>query len=150
MKHGEEYGQHRARENSMTSDERNGRFGLHGGDGPTGSEHDLAVLDPGLDDPGYWSRFVSLVMVRAADELSGRRVAAEVGVADFLQSWSVTVIRAALIAAAIAGVLLLRDGPATALGIEEALTMGLEDQTLPDLMEQPEGGDSFLLVEVTF
>ena len=134
----------------MTSDARKGRFGLHGGDGPTGPEHDLAVLDPGLDDPGYWSRFLSLVMVRAADELSRRRFAAEVGVADFLRSWSVTVIRAALIAAAIAGVLLLRDRPATALGVEEALTMGLEDRTLPDLMEQPEGGDPFLLVEVTF
>ena len=134
----------------MTSDARKGRFGLHGGDGPTGQGHDLAVLDPGLDDPGYWSRSLSLVMVRAAGELSRRRLAAEVGVTDFLQSWSVTVIRTALIAAAIAGVLLLRDRPATTLGVEEALTMGLEDRTLPDLMEQSKGGDPFLLVEVTF
>ena len=89
-------------------------------------------------------------MARASDELSRRRLAAEVGVVDFLQSWSRTVIRAALIAAAIAGVLLLRDRPATALGVEEALTMGLEDRTLPDLMEESEGGDPFLLVEVTF
>ena len=134
----------------MTSDARKRRFDLNGGDGPTGQQHDLAVLDPGLDDPGYWSRFLSLVMERASDELSRRRLAAEVGVADFLQSWSLTVIRAALIAAAIAGVLLLRDRPATTLGVEEALTMGLEDRTLPDLMEQSEGGDPFLLVEVTF
>jgi hypothetical protein len=134
----------------MTSDARKGRFSLHGGDGPTGQGHDLAVLDPGLDDPGYWSRFLSLVMVRSADELSRRRLAAEVGVVDFIQSWSLTVIRAALIAAAIASVLLLRDRPATALGVEEALTMGLEDRTLPDLMEESEGGDPFLLVEVTF
>ena len=134
----------------MTSDARKRRFDLNGGDGPTGQQHDLAVLDPGLDDPGYWSRFLSLVMERASDELSRRRLAAEVGVADFLQSWSLTVIRAALIAAAIAGVLLLRDRPAATLGVEEALTMGLEDRTLPDLMEQSEGGDPFLLVEVTF
>ena len=134
----------------MTSDARKGRLGLHGGDGPTGQGHDLAVLDPGLDDSGYWSRFLSIVMVRAAGELSRRRLAAEVGVTDFLQSWSVTVIRAALIAAAIASVLILRDRPATVLGVEEALTMGLEDRTLPDLMEQSEGGDPFLLVEVTF
>ncbi len=133
----------------MTSDARNGRFGLNGGDRP-GPEHDLAVLDPGLDDPGYWSRFLSHVMTRAADELARRRLAAEVGIADTLQSWSLTVIRAAVIAAVIAGVLLLRDRPATALGVEEALTMGLEDRTLPDLMEQSEGGDPFLLVEVTF
>ena len=134
----------------MTSDAREGRFGLHGGDGPTGQEHDLAVLDPGLDDPGYWSRFQSLVMARASDELSRRRLAADVGVVDFLQSWSMTVIRAAAIAAAVAGVLLLRDRPAALLGVEEALTVELEDRTLPDLMEQPEGGDPFLLVEVTF
>ena len=89
-------------------------------------------------------------MVRAAGELSRRRLAADVRVTDFLQSWSVTVIRAALIAAAIASVLILRDRPATPLGVEEALTMGLEDRTLPDLMEQSEGGDPFLLVEVTF
>ena len=134
----------------MTSDARKERFDLHGGDGPTGQGHDLAVLDPGLDDPGYWSRFLSRVMERASDELSRRRLTAEVGVVDFLQSWSLTVIRAALIAAAIAGVLILRDRPATTLGVEEALTMGLEDRTLPDLMEQSEGGDPFLLVEVTF
>ena len=134
----------------MTSDARKGRSGLRGGDGPTGQGHGLAVLDPELDDPGYWSRFLSRVMVRAAGELSRRRLAAEVGVTDFLKSWSVTVIRAALIAAAIASVLLLRDRPATVLGVEEALTMGLEDRTLPDLMEQSEGGDPFLLVEVTF
>ena len=134
----------------MTSDARKGRFGFHGGDGPKGQGNELAVLDPGLDDPGYWSRFLSVVMARASGELSRRRLAAEVGVTDFLQSWSVTVIRAALIAAAIAGVLLLRDRPATVLGVEEALTIGLEDRTLPDLMEQSEGGDPFLLVEVTF
>ena len=134
----------------MTSDARKGRFGLHEGDGPKGLGHELAVLDPGLDDPGYWSRFLSVVMARASGELSRRRLAAEVGVVDFLQSWSRTVIRAALIAAAIAGVLLLRDRPAITLGVEEALTMGLEDRTLPDLMEQSEGGDPFLLVEVTF
>ena len=134
----------------MTSDARKGRFGFHGGDGPKGQGNELAVLDPGLDDPGYWSRFLSVVMARASGELSRRRLAAEVGVVDFLQSWSRTVIRAALIAAAIAGVLLLWDRPATTLGVEEALTMGLEDRTLPDLMEQSEGGDPFLLVEVTF
>ncbi len=132
------------------SDGRKRRFGLEGGDGPLGQRDDLGVLDPGLDDPGYWSRFLSVVMERAAGELTRRRFAAEVGVGDFLQSWSVPVMRAALIAAAIAGVLLLRDGPAATLGVEEALMMELEDRTLPDLMEQSEGSDPFLLIEVTF
>ena len=142
----------------MTSDQRQKRFGPQGGESPPGQVHglthglvhDLAILDPGLDDPGYWPRFLSVVMERAAGELLRRRLVADVGVTDFLQSWSVTVIRAALIAAAIAGVLLLRNGAATTLGVEEALTMGLEDRTLPDFMAQPQGADPFLLVEVTF
>ncbi len=134
----------------MTSDARQGRLGSHGGDGPLGPGDDLAILDPGYDDAGYWPRFRSLVMARAADALSKRRRAAGVGVADLLQSWSWTVIRAAAIAAAIALVLLMRDPPAPAWGVEEALTRGLEDRTLPDLMERAEGDDPFLLVDVTF
>jgi hypothetical protein len=55
-----------------------------------------------------------------------------------------------LVAALIAGVLLLRDQPGTTLGVEEALTAGFEDRTLPDLMGQPEGGDPFLFVDLTF
>ena len=132
----------------MTNSAQQGRFGPHGGHGPT--EHDLAILDPELRDPGYWSRFRSLVMARAADELSRRRFAAEVGVVDFLQSWSRTVIRASAIAAAIAGVLFLWGRPTPEWGVEEALTVGLEDRTLPQLMEQSEGDDPFLFVEVTF
>ncbi len=134
----------------MTRDMRKGRLGPHGGYGPTGEGDDLAVLDPGLEDPGYWPRFLSTVMVRASDELSRRRLRAESGVTDLLQSWSGTVIRAALVAALVAGVLLLRDRPAATLGVEEALTVGLEDRTLPDLMAQPEGSDPFLFVELTF
>ncbi len=134
----------------MTSDARKGRFRPQAGDGPPGPDHDLTILDPGLHDPGYWSRFRSFVMARADVELSRRRLAAEVGVADFLQSWSRTVIRAAAIAAAIAGVLFLRGRPTPEWGVEEALTVGLEDRTLPQLMEQSEGADPFLLVELTF
>jgi hypothetical protein len=89
-------------------------------------------------------------MARADNELSRRRLAAEVGVTDFLQSWSGTVIRAAAIAATIAGVLFLRGRPTSEWGIEEELTAGLEDRTLPQLMDQSEGDDPFLFVEVTF
>ncbi len=134
----------------MTSDARKGRFGPQGADGPPGLDHDLAILDPGLNDPGYWFRFRSLVMTRAADELSRRRLAAEMGVAGLLQSWSGTVFRAAAIAAAIAGILFLRGRPTPELGIEEALTVDLEDRTLPQFMEQSERADPFLFVEVTF
>ena len=136
------------RENSM-SDARQRRFGLHGGSTPSGRGDDLTVVDPGYDDPGYWVRFRSRVMAGASDELSRRSLAAEVGVADFIQSWARTVIRTAAIAAAVAGFHLVRHPPATAVGVEEALTTGLEDRTLTDLMERP-GDDPFLLVEVTF
>ncbi len=105
----------------MTSDERKRRFGPQGGDSVPGSDSDLAILDPGLDDLGYWSRFRSLVMARADHELSRRRLAVEVGVLDFLQSWSRTVIRAAV-----------------------------EDRTLPQSMDWSEGDDPFLLAEATF
>ena len=134
----------------MTSDVRKRRFGPQGGDGAPGPDHDLAILDPGLDDPGYWSRFRSLVMARAEHELSRRRDAAEVGVSDFLQSWSRTVIRAAALAAAIAGVLFLRGRSIPEWDVEQALTMELEDRTLSQLTDWTEGDDPFLLAEVTF
>jgi hypothetical protein len=89
-------------------------------------------------------------MARADVELSRRRLAAEMGVAGLLQSWSRTVVRAAAIAATIAGVLFLRGRPTSEWGVEEALTVGLEDRTLPQFMEQSERADPFLFVEVTF
>ena len=134
----------------MKSEALRGRFGLRGGDDPAGQDPNLAILDPGLDDSGYWFRFRSLVMARADRELTRRRSAAGMGVADFLQSWSQTVIRAAAIAAAVAGVLFLRGRPTPEWDVEEALTVGLEDRTLPQLMDQSEGDDPFLLIEVTF
>jgi len=134
----------------MTSDVRKRRFGPQGGDGAPGPDHDLAILDPGLDDPGYWSRFQSLVMARADHELSRRRLSAEAGVSDFLQSWSRAVIRAAALAAAIAGVFFLRGRPLPEWDVEQALTGELEDRTLPQLMDQSPADDPFLFVEVTF
>jgi hypothetical protein len=89
-------------------------------------------------------------MARAGDEISRRGVAAEIGVVSLLQSWSRTVIPAAALAAAVAGILFLRGRPTPAWGVEEALTVDFEDRTLPQLMEQSEGADPFLFVEVTF
>ncbi len=134
----------------MTSDERNDRFGPQGNDVPAGQEQDLAILDPGFADPGYWARFRSLVMARADDELSRRRLAAGLGVTDLLQSWSRNLIPAAAIAAAIAGLFFVRGQATPAWDVEEALTEGLEDRTLPMLMDQSGADDSFLFVEVTF
>ena len=89
-------------------------------------------------------------MARADHELSRRRLAVEVGVLDFLQSWSRTVIRAAVLAAAIAGVLFIRGRSVPEWDIEQALTVELEDRTLPQSMDWSEGDDPFLLAEATF
>jgi hypothetical protein len=59
-------------------------------------------------------------------------------------------VPAAVVAAAIGGALLLRDPPDVAIGVEEALRVGLEDQTLADVMEQADIDDPFLLIEETF
>ena len=134
----------------MTSDVRKEGFGPQGADGPGGQDHDLAILDPGLQDPGYWLRFRSLVMMRAANELSRRRLAAEMGVVGLLQSWSRPVIRVAAVAAAVAGFLFFRGQPISEWGVEEALTGDLEDRTLPLLMEEYQCADPFLFVEVMF
>ena len=134
----------------MTSDARERRFGLQGGDGAPGPDLDLAILDPGLGDPGYWSRFRSLVMARSDRELSRRRLTVEVEAPDFLQSWPRAVIRAAALAAAIAGILFLRGRSLPEWDIEQALTGDLEDRTLPQLMDQSQADDPFLFVEVTF
>ena len=130
----------------MTS---NGRMG-RGERNPSGRDPDFGVLDPELRHPGYWSRFRGSVMQRAAAELHRRRLLRDVGVADLLQSWARMLVPAAAAAAAIGGVLLFRNPPASAIGVEEALTVLLEDQTLPELMEQGDADDPFLLIEETF
>jgi len=89
-------------------------------------------------------------MQRAVAELHRRRLLRDVGVADLLQSWARMLIPAAAVAAAIGGVLLFRNPPALAIGVEETLTVVLEDQTLPELMEQGDVDDPFLLIEETF
>ena len=55
-----------------------------------------------------------------------------------------------MVAAAIGGFLLLRNPSNVAIDVEEALWVGLEDQTLANVMEQDDIDDPFLLIEETF
>jgi len=112
-------------------------------DGPTPDEIEgrdrevsawLATLDPAVDDPNYWFRFQSWVLDRAAPELARRRLLADLTVGDVLTSWARTVIPTAMLAALVAGLLLLRghDLPAPRpVGVEELLTMGVEGASIP-------------------
>jgi hypothetical protein len=59
-------------------------------------------------------------------------------------------VPAAVVAAAIGGFLLLRNPSNVAIDVEEALWVGLEDQTLANVMEQDDIDDPFLLIEETF
>jgi hypothetical protein len=111
---------------------------------------EFGILDPRLRSPGYWARLRGNVMERAANELYRRRLLRSVGVADLLQSWARMLVPAAVVAAAIGGVLLLRNPSNLAIDVEEALRLGLEDQTLADVMEQGDIDDPFLLIEETF
>lgn len=78
----------------------------------------LGSLDPEVWDPGFWERFHRRVLARAAGELARRRSSAP-HIDDLLLSWSRAVVPAALLAASLGGVLVLRGlGPA-----EEAATL---------------------------
>ena len=138
----------------MTNNGRGSGPGLHGDEGPLESRYDLGVLDPGRTDPGYWARFRSHVMTRAADELARRRVMADITVLELAQSWARVLVPAAAVAAAVGAVMLSQGrvpGSLAIAGPEEVLTQELEDRTLPDFMalEEAEEG-AFLLAGGTY
>jgi hypothetical protein len=68
----------------------------------------LAALDPASEDPNYWYRFRAGVMSDAARSLAQRRLIAELTVADVVASWGRAIVPTAALAAALAGVMLMR------------------------------------------
>lgn len=68
----------------------------------------LAVLDPAAEDPNYWYRFRTSVMKDAARSLAQRRLIAELTVADVVASWGRAIVPTAALAAALAGIMLMR------------------------------------------
>ena len=73
-------------------------------------ERDFGPMDPGWDDPGYWSAFRTSVMERARYELTRRREAARLTVPAVLFRWSRGLVPATLAAAAIAGFMVISEG----------------------------------------
>ena len=70
----------------------------------------LGALSPEALDPNYWFRFKGWVLTEAGPELARRRLMAELTVVDVLTSWSRAIVPTALVAALMAGVVLLRAG----------------------------------------
>ena len=98
----------------------------------------LVQLDPERDRPGYWARFHRSVVQRAALELARRRRATALTVSGMVTSWARTVVPSALMAAAVAGLILLR-APAEPtevqpIGLEAVLAEGLEGQPIPAVL----------------
>jgi len=94
----------------------------------------LDQLDPGREDSAYWLRFRGWVMSRAAGELARRRVMAKLTVEDVLSSWARTVLPTAMLAAALAGLFLLRNHALEAplpLGVEELLLTDVQGMSIP-------------------
>jgi len=95
----------------------------------------MELLDPGRADSTYWMRFRAKVLRRAAPELARRRLMAEVSLPDVVMSWARAIVPAAVIAAAMAGLLLLHDhtmvAQASTVDVEELLVTGVQGSTIP-------------------
>ena len=94
----------------------------------------LESLDPATEDPNYWFRFRGWVMTGAARELARRRFVAQLTVGDVMNSWARMVVPTAVLAAAVAGLLLVRAEATTnplPMGLEELLVSEIPDETVP-------------------
>ena len=104
-------------------------------------ENALGALDPASHDPNYWFRFRGWVMSGATGELARRRLIADLTVGDVLTSWARTVLPTALLAAAVAGLMMMRaEAPATQqwVGVEELLVSEIPTETVPVLLSTDE------------
>lgn len=103
----------------------------------------LGRLSPEVGDPSYWMRFKTRVMRGASGELARRRLMADVTVGDVLMSWARGVVPAAVLAAALAGLMLVHAHvtPAAAPArVEELLVAGMESETIPATLSRAETG----------
>ena len=104
----------------------------------------LSVLDPASQDPNYWMRFRAWVMSNAARELARRRLMAQLTVGDVMESWARALVPAAVLAAALAGLLLLRGESLSApqpIGVEELLVSEVGGETIPDILAREEASE---------
>jgi hypothetical protein len=116
-------------------------------------ERELAPLDPGQSDPGYWQRFHGWVLSSAAAELARRRLR-EATIGEVMLAWWRTVVPIAAVAAAIAGFLLMREFAATPVGetaeasMEEMLIEGSDAPVMPSFETADPGGGIVVVNEV--
>ena len=113
----------------------------------------LAHFDPEHQDPSYWYRFRQWILENAAGELGRRRLIHELTVGDVMTSWARTVVPVALLAAILAGLLLMRDQsvvPVRPVGIEELLVSGVEGQTIPSALAPSETSDPVAFASEVF
>lgn len=100
----------------------------------------LESLDPGTGDPGYWIRFHGRVMAGARDELARRRMAGEWSIAEVVFQWRKTLVPLTLVAAALAGILVLGyEEPISQfspIALEDALIQGLSGDPIPTVLER--------------
>ncbi len=103
----------------------------------------LRLVDPASQDPNYWFRFRSWVVSNAAAELLRRRLMHELTVADVMSSWARAVVPTAALAAALAGLLLVR-GPdlptPQSVGVEELLLSEVEGEPIPTALAPATSG----------
>ncbi len=98
----------------------------------------LDPIDPGTRIDGFWIRFHAGVMDRAAPELARRRREVELGFAEVVFAWRRALVPLSLLAAALAGVLLLSPkastDPPLPMVLEEALMLDLGSDPIPAVL----------------
>lgn len=115
----------------------------------------LSGIDPASRDPGYWLRFHGSVLRRAAPELARRRLMADVSIVDVMAAWARTLVPVAALAAALAAITLFRGIPSgasdqAAVGVEELLVAGFEDETIPVLLNTDDPAAAVLMAAGRF
>lgn len=113
----------------------------------------LRALDPERSEPGYWARLHRRVMEAAAPELARRRAIRDVTLDEVMSSWARTVVPTALLAAVVAGLLLLQDtgaetGASRPADVEEALLEGLEGSGFSALASERDGDPNAVMFAV--
>jgi hypothetical protein len=95
----------------------------------------LGELDPGRDDPSYWMGFHNRVGEANRLELMRRRRESERSVAGVVSGWSRIVVPAALVAAAVAGLVLARPIAESPVALEDMITMGASEPVPFELVD---------------
>jgi hypothetical protein len=111
----------------------------------------LDVLDPALDDPGYWLRFQRTIAHRTGPTLAERRRRSDVTLEGVLFTWGRMILPVAAVAVGVGVVLLVRSAPSGSLvevaGVEDVLERPTGTEPLPAFLHAGEdlGRDLVLL-----